>query len=234
MPRVLPERGQRGGRRSQHAEHIGLELPAVVVERQALEGAGHSEPGVRHHDVEAAERLERLTHGFLDRSVLPHVARDGERPAPRRSDLAGQVREPRETSRGQDEVGALAGELPGDGRPDAGRGAGDQSHAAGETVHAPVPQSRPACSRRTRRRSVAVPGPAGPRTRGRCGTNAASQGKAWARPGQRARGEGKVEEIVAIVTFRSAAPGVPGGGGRAPILSGPGPRCALTAWRRPP
>src|SRR5262249_46764752 len=46
---------------SQHPEHVGLELPAVILERQPLERAHHPAAGIRHHH-HAFSELRSATH----------------------------------------------------------------------------------------------------------------------------------------------------------------------------
>jgi hypothetical protein len=99
----------------QHAHDVGLELAAVVGDRERFDGADHAEARVGDDDVEAAERL----HGRVDRRAdlvfLRDVAAEREGLAAEAFDVARELLEQVGAARGDGNVGALAGELQGEG-----------------------------------------------------------------------------------------------------------------------
>src|SRR5215831_13224622 len=158
---ALSQRGERSRRRADDAEDVGLELTAVVPERQMLQRAGDAEAGVRDRDVEPAERLKRLAHRVLERAVLRHVALDRNRPASGGAKLGREVEQPGEPTSREDEVGALLRELSGERRADAGGGAGDQDDAARESAHALVRSAARGLLAEDPAQKLASPGPRG-------------------------------------------------------------------------
>ncbi len=136
--------------RAYDSEDVRLELPADVVEGEAVEAAGHAEPGVGDRDVDRAERPAGGGDGLLDVAVDRDVAGDRERLPPEGLDLAGQLGEPVGPPGSQDEVGSAAGELEGERVTDPGRGAGDEDdlvlhrvgHGPGSYARSWTPRSR--------------------------------------------------------------------------------------------
>src|SRR5262249_51624201 len=120
--------------RAEHSENVGLELAAVIVEGEALEKAGDSEPGVGDHDVELAEGGPAGGGGPLEIAFTGDVARSHHRPAADGADLGRERLQPVAATRGQHHVGAFMGELEGEGGADARGGTRDEDGAAGESV----------------------------------------------------------------------------------------------------
>ena len=65
--------GQPGVQSAENPEDVGLELAAVVVERESGEGADDAEPGVGNDDVELAVGASRFSHGVLQIAVAGHI-----------------------------------------------------------------------------------------------------------------------------------------------------------------
>ena len=108
------------------ALHVGL------GDRRARDGAG-----VVDHDVEAAERRDRLLDGGLDRVLVAHIDDERQRPAAGLLDLLGggvdrafELGMRRLGLGGDGDVGAVARRPQRDREPDAARGAGDEQRLA--------------------------------------------------------------------------------------------------------
>src|SRR2546422_913432 len=118
--------------RSQDAEDVGLELAAIVVEREGLEGADDPEARVGDDDVELAEGCPGKGGGALEVTITGDVAGDHQSTAPALRDLRRERLEPVLPARREDHVAALAGELAGERGSDARRGARDEDRVAGK------------------------------------------------------------------------------------------------------
>src|SRR5581483_8596893 len=119
--------GQRGVNRAQHAENIGFELPAVILEREFFQRADNAESGVGDGHVELAPDAHRLGYGALEVAVARDIAGHGERPRRAgRRDFFRQFIEYLDTPRRQSQLRAGARELPRELFTDARRSAGDE------------------------------------------------------------------------------------------------------------
>ena len=76
-------------------------------------------------------------HRALERPVLRDVTGDDQGATAERADRRGEFLEPGHPARRQDQIRALARELPRERRSDAGRGAGHQDDAVREAAHLP-------------------------------------------------------------------------------------------------
>ena len=65
--------------RSQHAKHIGLELPPVILHRQFFQRAHHAESRVGNRYVQLSPLAHGFLNGFLQTPILRHVARHHQR-----------------------------------------------------------------------------------------------------------------------------------------------------------
>jgi hypothetical protein len=99
---------------------LGLELAAVVLERQPLERAHHAEAGIRHQHVEPAQLGDGAGHRPLNIAIPGDVAREHERTSAHRAELSGEGLEPILTPSGQRDIGPLPGEFAGQSGADAG------------------------------------------------------------------------------------------------------------------
>ena len=127
--------GQRRLDRAQHAEDVRLELPAIVLERKAIDAPDDAEAGVGHDDGQAAKGLTRTAHGALDLLVDGHVARSHDDTRPAGGQLGGQRVQPLDTAGRERHGGALPGEAPSQRGPDARRGASDEDDFVSEGFH---------------------------------------------------------------------------------------------------
>src|SRR5947209_3364457 len=60
LPLALLDIGERGVDRAQHAEDIGLELAAVIIERQIAERPHDTEAGVRDDHIQRSPAVRRF------------------------------------------------------------------------------------------------------------------------------------------------------------------------------
>jgi hypothetical protein len=74
----LPYLGQPGVQRAEQAEDFGLELAAVVLEREPGERPDDAESGVGNEDVKLAVDVSSFSHGVLEIAVARHIRGDDE------------------------------------------------------------------------------------------------------------------------------------------------------------
>jgi hypothetical protein len=131
-----PQRGQRRGRGPEDAEDVGLELTAVIVERETLEGPTTPNPAFA---TATSTRPKASTAWPTARSSAPSCVTSQATTRARRPSArtAAKFLKPGHPASRQDQIRTLARELLRERRSDAGRGAGHQDDAVREAAHLP-------------------------------------------------------------------------------------------------
>jgi hypothetical protein len=112
--------------RAQQTENIGLELPAVVLEREPLHAARHPEAGIGVDDVDANAARREFVEGPRHVAVAGDVTLMDADLGTERPDLRGQRLEQVEAAGEQRESGTATGVFARESGADARRGAGDE------------------------------------------------------------------------------------------------------------
>src|SRR6185369_3277653 len=138
--RSFPEMGGGGLRQVEHPEDVGLEGPLELLFGNVLDLLVRMLlPGIVDEDVEAAELVHHLLHGFLAEILVADVAGNRDRLAPfLLDDLLRELGVVVLAEVEDGDVGPLAGEEGGDGAADAAVSTGDQRHLVLQSSRAAV------------------------------------------------------------------------------------------------
>lgn len=153
--RFFEGRARRLGR-AENAEHVRLELAAVVVERERTESTRHAEAGVGDDDIHAAPRRAHERNRAFERAVRGHIAFADEHLARRRAEFGGQGFQSISPARKEGKVRPLSGVLAGEGLADSRRGARNENDFLVERLEVHLTDAREGDARSQRARSVTI------------------------------------------------------------------------------